>query len=385
MGDAQLSAEEAVYNFDMYRFYRKYLDDIKDAQLEDGSLSDVIPAYWKRYPADPAWGTAYIVLAWTLYWYYGDEEILNEHFDSMRKYVDFLRSRAEDHILLDLGKYGDWCPPGCIFPKRTPLNLVSTWYYYHDTLFLSRMAGVIGREEDAAEYRKLAGDIKQAFNAQYLTDNGYEYLKMSPIDHIPGQTSNVLPLYLDMAEGKDRELAEAKLMDTVIQHYDYHFDTGIVGTRYILEVLTKLGRGDAAFKMVTRKGFPGFEYMLREGATTLWERWEKLEGPGMNSHNHIMLGSVDAWFYRGILGIIPAEPAWKTIRLTPVFPEELIWAGGSVDTVQGKVSLSWEREDQKLKIKIIIPPGTKGLYSFAGRENRELLPGFHYIEETTEK
>jgi len=376
MGDAQLSAEEAVYNFDMYHFYRKYLEDIRDAQHPDGSLSDVIPNYWKIYPADPAWGTAYIVLAWTLYWYYGDSEILSDHFSSLKKYVEFLISRADGHILNTLGKYGDWCPPGCIFPKRTPLELVSSWYYYHDVYFLSRIADVIGKSEEAEKYRNLSEAIKKAFNNKFLTDKGYAYIKMSPIDGIPGQTSNTLPLYLSMAEGEVKEKTVSALLESVVKHYDYHFDTGIVGTRYILEVLTQIGHGEAAFRMVTRKGFPGFEYMLREGATTLWERWERLEGPGMNSHNHIMLGSIDAWFYRGLLGLIPVKPAWKKVCLAPVFPDELAYAGGSVETVQGKIGLSWTRLKGKVEVKIIIPQGVTGELRLPGLEET-LPPGIH--------
>ncbi len=143
MGDAQLSAEEAIYNFDMHEFYKKWLKDIQLSQRSDGSLPDVAPAYnAKFYPADPAWGTAYITIAWYLYWYYDDKSVLEEHYESMKKYVEFLKVNSENNIS-KLGKYGDWCPPGSVFPKRTPVELTSTFYYYNDVYLLSKIAEVL--------------------------------------------------------------------------------------------------------------------------------------------------------------------------------------------------------------------------------------------------
>ena len=188
MGDAHLSAEEAIYNFDMAAFYAKYLRDISDAQKEDGSLSDVIPPYWSLYPADPAWGTAYITLAWYMYLYYGDISVLKEHYDGLKKYIESLVRMSADN-LISLEKYGDWCPPGSIKPKHTPGQFTSTWYYYHDVLIFSKIAEVLGNEVDRVKYSRLAEEIKKAFNDKFLQDE--RYLSAS-------QTCNALPLYLDM-------------------------------------------------------------------------------------------------------------------------------------------------------------------------------------------
>ncbi|MDZ7342635.1 MAG: family 78 glycoside hydrolase catalytic domain, partial [candidate division KSB1 bacterium] len=184
LGDAHLAAEQAIFNFDMANLYAKFLDDIRHSQKENGSLPDIAPNFLgpdHTYPADPAWGSAYLIIAWYLYWYYGDARVLERHYPSMKKYVEFLCSQAEGHLIKKLGKYGDWCPPGSIEPKRTKLELTSTWFYYYDTLLLSQMAEVIEKVSDAQFYRSLAEQIKTAFNAAYLENDQYAGHWMSPV------------------------------------------------------------------------------------------------------------------------------------------------------------------------------------------------------------
>ncbi|HWR11725.1 MAG TPA: family 78 glycoside hydrolase catalytic domain [Rectinemataceae bacterium] len=344
LGDAQLASEEACCNFDMAGFYAKYLEDIRLAQRSDGSLSDVVPPYWPLYPADPAWATAYPVLAWTMYWNYGDERILERHYEGLKRYVDFLDASAEGHILNSLGSYGDWCPPGTIYPKKTPMAFTSTWYLYHDTLLFSRVAETLGRRDDAAAYAARARDIAKAFNEKFLLGDGrYATLAMSPIDRSVGQTTQALPLYLDMVPTGQREGALRNLLGAVVTNADSHIDAGIVGTRYLFEVLRDTGNSDVAWDVITQTSYPGWGYMVSEGATTLWERWEKLAGMGMNSHNHIMFGSVDAWFYRSLGGIIPLEPGWTNVRVAPKTPGSLTHASATRMTPRGKLSAAWSR------------------------------------------
>lgn len=371
MGDAQLSAEEAIFNFDMAQFYTKYLMDIKLSQKEDGSISDVVPPYWPLYPADPAWGTAYITIAWYLYLYYGDKRILEEHYGSMKRYVEFLRDNSNNHIIKKLGKYGDWCPPGSIFPKRTPVELTSTFYYYSDVLTLSKIAEVLGKEEDQKKYGELATEIKDAFNKEFLKKEKdfvgnekvfYLGIKMSPKDTTPtGQTSNVLPLYLDMVPVKYKDTIFETLIELIEVHQDSHLDTGIVGTRYLFEVLSDNGRFDLAYKIATQQTYPGWGYMINEGATTLWERWEKLEGGGMNSHNHIMLGSIDAWFYKYITGLSVLEAGWKKFRVKPYFVDELKYARAELNTSVGNIVVSWEKFDERFKLVVSVPVNAKAI------------------------
>ncbi|MCI0495388.1 glycoside hydrolase family 78 protein [candidate division KSB1 bacterium] len=360
MGDAHLAAEQAIFNFDMAAFYSKFACDMQLSQLENGSLPDTVPPYLGKlvYPADPAWGTAYIIIVWYLYHYYGDTRILENHYETMKKYVQFLQANSEDHIIKKLGKYGDWCPPGSIAPKRTKLELTSTWYYYYETVLLSKMAQVIGKESEASEYASLAEAVKDAFNRHYFENDQYAGHWMSPVARNVDQTSNVLPLYLDMTPDGMKPKVLAKLLQSIIQDQDYHLDTGIIGTRYLLDVLTENGHEEIAYRIATQETYPGWGYMIAEGTTTLWERWEKITGGGMNSHNHIMLGSVDAWFYRAIAGISCLEPGWKKVKIKPGVVGDLKFATAKLKTVRGDVHVSWEKKENSLEVIVQIPVGT---------------------------
>jgi alpha-L-rhamnosidase len=386
LGDAQLTAEEACFNFDMSLFYGKYVADIEAAQKDDGSLSDVVPPYWALYPSDPAWGIALLVLAWSVYWFYGDERVLEDHYEAMQRYVRFLSSQADGHIIRDLGKYGDWCPPGSILPKRTPMALVSTWYYYHDTMILKRIAEVLRDPSEAEALEEQGRQIRAAFNREFLEDYGYAINKMSPRDSAPSQSSNLLPLALDMVPEDKRELVVSKLLRSVQDQYDDHMDTGIVGTRFLFDVLTSLGKADLAYRVATQKSYPGWGYMLSENATTLWERWEKLSGRGMNSHNHIMLGSVDAWYYKTLAGIEPVEAEWRRIRFAPHPVENLTWASAWVDTVLGRAAISWEMSrdpgTELLEVAIEVPAGATADVILPARAQATLVEGESTIYHT---
>ncbi|MBA7501245.1 MAG: Bacterial alpha-L-rhamnosidase [Clostridia bacterium] len=391
MGDAQLVAEEAIYNFGMAGFYIKWLEDIGDSQAQDGSVPDVVPAYWSIYPADPTWGTACVVIPWYLYQYYGDRRILEKYYSGIKKWVDFLTSKAKDDIL-SYSKYGDWCPPAHIKPVDTPGELTSSWYYYHDTLILSKIAHILDKSEDAKKYAELSEKIKKAFNKEFLKENCYSGEKYSdlykkaealfpatvPEDKkkemikkfiasflISSQTCNVLALFLDIVPEDKQKAVLKNLIDDIVVTHSNHLNTGIVGTRYILDVLTKYGRTDLAYKLATQTTYPGWGYMLREGATTLWERWEYLVDSGMNSHNHIMFGSIDAWFYKVLAGINidPAGPGFGRTIIKPYVVGDLNYVSASIRTMRGMISSSWKKSDHSLALNIILPVNTQAKVS----------------------
>ena len=360
LGDAHLSAEEAIFNFDMAAFYGKFLEDIRLSQREDGSLPDTVPPYiGKLYPADPAWGIAYLELAWLVYYYYGDERILQKHFAGMKRYVDHLARNADGRIIQKLGKYGDWCAPGVVAPKKTPLELTSTWCFYRAAVLLSSFADVLRRADDVRSYARLADEIKAAFNARFLLDDQYAACRVGPADKSPNQTSNILPLALDMVPREKKQSVLLRLLDSVVKDLNYHLDTGILGTRHLLDVLTENGHGEEAFRVATQRTYPGWGYMVEQDATTLWERWEKLTGGGMNSHNHIMLGSIDAWFYRVIAGLRCAAPGWTKMIIRPPLFGGLTEAAAEVMTVRGKAGVSWRREAGSFELDIRVPVGAE--------------------------
>jgi len=361
LGDAHLSAEEAVFNFDMAAFYAKFLDDIRLAQKEDGSLPDVAPAYLPRlYPADPAWSSAYATLVELVWDHYGDRRVVAAHYGGLKRYIEFLNRSADRGLIRTLGKYGDWCPPGGIVPKKTPVELTSTWYYYHDVLVMVRLASALGRSEEAREYARLAETIKAAFNGAFLGETQYAAVRVSPVDTYPNQTSNALPLYLNMVPPDRKDKVAASLVQSVVRQQDFHVDTGILGTRYILDVLTEAGEGEAAYRLATQRSYPGWGYMLAEGATTLWERWEKLTGHAMNSQNHIMFGSIDAWFYRVLAGLSPLLPGWKAVRVRPHVLGDLTSVEARLETAAGRVRASWQRTDGEFTLEALIPAGATG-------------------------
>lgn len=383
MGDAQLTAEEAMYNFDMAGFFTKWISDIKDAQKEDGSVPDVVPPYWSLYPADPAWGTACVVIPWYLYLYYEDKQILEQNYSVIKKWVDFLGTQATDYIVT-YGKCGDWCPPRHVRPVDTALRLTSTWYYCHDVVVLSKIAHILGNHEDAEKYAQLSDKIKEAFNREFLQEDRYcgekyadlrkraELLvpggtpaakkdemikKILPLFAPSSQTSNVLPLFLDMVPEDKKADVLKNLVDDIIVTQSTHLNTGIVGTRYIFDTLTKFGHTDLAYKLATQTTYPSWGYMIQEGATTLWERWEYLANAGMNSHNHIMFGTVDAWFYKVLagIGLDPAGPGFRRIIIKPYPVGNLKYASASVKTIRGTVSSSWARHDRSLVLNVTLP------------------------------
>ena len=391
MGDAQLVAEEAVYNFDMAGFYAKWLRDIQDAQREDGSVPDVVPTYWTIYPSDPAWGTAAIVIPWTLYCYYDDRRILEQYYPMMKAYVEFLNSKAEGDVL-KFGKYGDWCPPWHVNSVETSHELVAQWYYYHDTLTLSKIANVLERKEDAEVLTAKAARIKDAFNERFLKDNQFVgepdewYRRLAPDDlteeekekrakrqsgtfGVRSQTGPALALFLDMLPSEANQAVLERLVEDIVTIHGTHLNTGIVGTRYILDVLAENGYADLAYQLVTQTTYPSWGYMIKEGATTLWERWEYLTDVGMNSQNHIMLGSVDAWFYRFLAGIqldLP-EPGWQRIAIKPYVLGDLNFVSGSVNTFKGLVSSKWTKHYDSLEFEVIVPVNTSATVSIPKR------------------
>ena len=382
LGDAQVTAEEAIYNLDMAGFYIKWLGDIREAQREGGSIPDVVPPYWQLYPADPAWGTACIVIPWSLYLYYADERVLADNYQVMKGWVDFLTTKTKGY-LMTYSRISDWCPPGKFRSLDTPGELVSSWCYYHDALTLSNIAHVLGKSADAEKYAALSQSIKEAFNKEFLEEDYYGPSSkvvdmLLRLDVYPErgrkswrkrylctQTSNVLPLYMDMVPQNKKEAVLQNLFESVEITHDCHVSTGIIGTRYLLDTLTKYGRADLAYRLVTQTTYPSWGYMIQEGATTVWERWECLAGRGMNSHNHIMFGSVDAWFYKVLAGINPdpSAPGFRRVIIKPHIIGDLKYVSASVNTIRGLVSSNWRGGKNSLLLEVTLPVNSEGKVS----------------------
>jgi len=347
MGDAQGTAEEAMMNFGMAAFYTNFVRDIRDVQDEQGRLSDTVPHVWGGERADPAWATAYPLLCWYMYQYYGDTRVLEENYAALRKYVEFLRSQAENG-LVRFSSYGDW-----VAVEKCPGSIVSSFYYYYDVKILADAARVLGKTQDAEAYDKLASGIRAAFNRDYFDPKTGDYAGGT-------QTANTLPLFLEIATDRERGAAWGRLFDDVVYKHDSHLTTGIIGTKYIMELLTRNGAADLAYDTAVQRTYPSWGYMIANGATTLWELWQKREGPSMNSHNHPMFGSVGAWLYKALAGInlAPGTVGFEALLLEPRMVRDLRHASGSVRTLRGEVACAWSRTDGGVRVEAVVPVGS---------------------------
>ena len=347
MGDAQGTAEEAIMNFDMAAFYTNFMRDIRDVQDEKGRITDTVPHIWGSRPADSAWGTAYPLIGWYMYQYYGDTRVLEEHYDGLKKYVEFLRSTAENGVL-KWSHYGDW-----VAVEKCPSPVVSSFYYYYDVKVLADAARVLGKTQDAALYDKLAADIRVAFNREFYDAKTGNYGDGS-------QTANTLPLFLGIPTEKEGG-ASGRLFDDVVYKHNSHLTTGIIGTKYIMELLTRDGNNDLAYDIACKTDYPSWGYMIGSGATTLWELWQKREGPSMNSHNHPMFGSVGAWLYKALAGInlAPGTAGFEKVVLAPGMVRDLAHASGSTRTVRGEIACAWSRTELAAKVEVTVPFGSE--------------------------
>jgi alpha-L-rhamnosidase len=340
LGDAHLTAEMGMMNFDMAAFYTKFIQDISDVQDNRGRITDTVPHIWGQRPADPAWGTAYPLLCWYVYRHYGDKRILEDHYDGLKAYVDFLKGMAKKNIL-EYSYYGDW-----VSIDPTPGSLVSTCFYYYDVKILADIAAVLGRDIDHRAYRSLQEEIKKSFHEKFFDPETGSYATNS-------QTSNALPLFLGMVPQDVRGRVHGNLTRDILYNRNTHISTGIMGTKYLPFVVGF----SLAYDLLTQTTYPSWGYMLRNGATTLWELWQNKTGPGMNSHNHPMMACVGIWFYRTIAGIDQPEDSigFKRIRISPAIGRDLKFADGSIRSLYGRISCRWIRTETGYRLHLDIP------------------------------
>lgn len=355
LNDLTVRIEQAIYNFDMSRFYPKFIADIADTQDDQGTITCVAPFRFGMRPADPV-SASYLLLAYKSYEFYANKQVIIDHFEGMKNWTDYLYLRTNNGIV-DYSYYGDWCPPrdflqdpnGSGVSRDTPGRMISTGYLYYCAKILSEMAGIIGKEEEATLYLKMASEIRDAFNREYWNEQIGGYASNN-------QASNAFALYMGMVEEKNIRRVAAHLAEDVKRN-DYHLTTGNLCTKYLLEMLTEHGYAETAYKIVAQTTYPSWGFMLANGATTLWERWEYATGGAMNSHNHPMMGSVGTWFYKYVIGIHPdiRHPGFDEFVIRPVIFDELEFAEGELNTIKGLVKSAWRKKGASVYLDITIP------------------------------
>ncbi len=347
MADAHLSAETAIFDFEMAAFYTNFLRDIRDAQTPGGAVPNVVPYITRYNPnriGDPAWSAAYPFILRFVYEAYGDRRALTQHYEGIKALADFLHSKAPEG-LMTYASYGDWVPV-----DATPKLLAATWAYIETLDTVAMAAGVLGKPADEAAYRQLAQQARDAFNKQWLTPEGY---------YAPGnQAAQVLALAANIPPKDKAAGVLSYLVDEINYHDNAHLTTGILATKYLWPVLIAGRQPDLAYDVLNQPDYPGYGYMLNHGATTLWELWQERTGGKMNSHNHHMFASVGTFLYRSLAGINQVQPGYAEIRIEPQMVHSLDWAGASTDTVRGPVSAAWHKADTGYTLDVTIPIGS---------------------------
>ena len=343
MGDAHLAAEQAIYNFMPAGFYTKWINDIGDEQRPSGKLPGIVPTSGWGYAwgNGPAWDSAFGLIPFYLYEYYGDAKPLCDHYEGLKRYVDYLTTRASNNIV-NIG-LNDWAP----FKTTTPADITDTAYYYRDALIVSLAASLQGRTDDATHYQELARQIKESFNQAFFNADAGTYGN-------GGQTSLSCALYQGLVEPKD----QARVLQNLVAAVDKrngHIDTGILGAKYILNALTENGRADVAYQMAAQKDLPSWGWWIEQGATTLWEQWN-----GTESRDHIMFGDISAWFYKALAGINgdPAAPGFKHFIIRPSPVGNLTFARAEYDSIHGKIVSDWKIRAGEFTLRVTVPPNT---------------------------
>jgi len=354
LGDAQIFARTACYNRDVAAFYGKWLDDVADAQFPSGAYPDIAPRLNIGWAGAPAWADAGVIVPWTVWKMYGDRSVLERHFGAMTAWMDFVERGNPDHLrTADLGNsYNDWLSPG---PDGTPPELLATAYWAYDAALMAEIAAVLGRGDEAAEYRALREKIGDAFAASFVGSDGTV---------VSGtQTAYTLALHMGLVPDSSRAHAASHLV-AAIEDADWHLTTGFVGVGYLLPALSATGHTSVAYRLLAQRSLPSWRYMLEHGATTIWERWDGwsdsrgFQSAWMNSFNHYSLGSVAEWLYRFVLGIDlqPGTAGFGRLLIRPHPGDQLGRARGSYRSVRGPITSSWQRHDGQFTLRLELPP-----------------------------
>jgi alpha-L-rhamnosidase len=304
------------------------------------------------------------MLVWYFHQYYGDNRILEEHYDGMKRLVDHFTSKANGYILSE-GHFGDHMLPGDVdvpgseqyMSEETPTSLVWTAFYYRGAFVVSKAAELLGRTNDAEQYRLLAEDIKNAFNSEWLDRNNGEY------GDNRAQTANLLPLVTGIVPEDLKGDVLNTIVTSILDQYEGHHHTGTTGTLSMIEGLTKFGKGDVMYELVTQTNYPGWGYMVEQGATTIWENW----GLGVDEESMIMWCMIDQFFYNDLAGIKGPEymgpgymtPGFKKSIIRPYIPEDLTYAKASMKTMYGTIVSDWKKEANGVfTFNVTIPANT---------------------------
>jgi len=402
-GDAQVFAQTASFNMNVALFFSKWLRDLKTDQSENGAVPFVIPdpsvdkimtesqhATSDEMTASAAWGDAAVICPWTIYISYGDKRILEEQYDSMKSWVDYIKNQGDNEYIWNTGfHFGDWLALDAkenSYVGMTSKDFIATAFYAYSTSLFVKIVEVLDREDDKKEYNQLLKKIIENFQQEFVTPNG----RLSE----PTQTAHALALFFDLVKGKQKQ----RVVDTLAKYVtkrDGHLTTGFVGTPYLCHVLSDNGYLELAYQLLEREEYPSWLYPVTKGATTMWEHWDGIKEDGsfwpeeMNSFNHYAYGAIGDWLYQVVAGIRidKKEVGYKKTYIAPKPGGSLTSAEASIESMYGKIKSSWKIVDSEMKLDLKIPANTNALVVLPAalidtvKENGILLKDNNYTVE----
>ncbi len=365
MADAQIFWRTASYNMGMDAFANKWMADVRDAQSPDGAFSDVSPRVVDVADGAPVWGDAGVIVPWATWQQYGDLRIVSENWDAMKKWLDYIQAVNPDFLWENRrnNDFGDWVPAN----STTPKDLIATAFWAYDAKLMSQMASALGKSAEASKYQELFAKVQAAFIAKFVKGDG-------TVGN-GSQTSDLLALHMDLVPENLRQTV-ADNLSRDIESRDWHLSTGFVGTAFLMPVLSANGKNDVAYRLLLNDTYPSWGYMIRKGATTMWERWNGDTGdPAMNSFNHYAFGAVGEWLYQTVGGIRP-DPngaGFQKMMIHPRPDSRLTHAYTEYDSPYGKISSNWSMENGKpFSLKVVIPANTTAAIYLPANENSRI-------------
>ncbi|HUD45336.1 MAG TPA: glycoside hydrolase family 78 protein [Candidatus Baltobacteraceae bacterium] len=368
MGDAQVYINAATLHEDVQSFFTKWLVDVQDAQRADGQYPTVAPLKVSGDDGGPAWADAGVICPWAIYEAYGDRRILERHYDSMARFIDFCKNRSTPDLLppKEFQCFGDWLN----ISDETSNTVIYTAYFAHSTELMARIAEVLGKTADAARYNELFENIRAAFNRAYVASDG----------RIEGdtQTDYALALWFGLLDSDKAHVAARYLVEN-IQKCQWHLSTGFIGTKCLMLALAQSGRNDVAERLIHNDTFPSWGFSIKHGATSIWERWDGwtpergFQDPGMNSFAHYSFGAVYQWMVENLGGIRSTQPAYKKVVIAPQFDSRVTSADTTYDSIRGLIETHWKWSGNKVRLEISIPANITATVRVPARDQTDVF------------
>jgi alpha-L-rhamnosidase len=367
LGDRATGSGGEAFLFDNASLYAKWLTDIEESQTAEGAIPDVAPAFWNYYSDNMTWPGTYMLVADMLHRQYGDDRPIISHYPSMKKWMNYMRSKYMKDYIVTKDKYGDWCvPPESLqmirsqdSTRTTKGELIATAYYYQLLKHLKKFAVMAGHASDTTAYSELSGKIRIAFQQKFFNKQKNYYDNNTV-------TANVLPLYFGITPDSLREAVFNNIYTKIRITDQMHISTGVIGTQWLMRVLTEFGRQDISYALASNTSYPSWGYMAANGATTIWELWNgNTANPQMNSQNHVMLlGDLLIWLNEQVAGIRSDDQlvGFKKIIMRPVNIDELKFVNATYETPYGKASSAWTKDvSGRFEWHVTIPHNTKAI------------------------